>query len=394
MATSMYKKLVMVTGDNNNKYYEMQYTGGDEFTVNYGRVELTKITIKKPFRQWNSIYNEKVRKGYKDVTELVAITTVKDPSGTLLGTGISKVDEFIDLMRKYTNNLVSKTYSVKATSVTKKQLDEAQSHINSLKTLKKTDPLFSTKANDVLVSLYTAIPRKMNNVKNYLVPNISLDKILEQEQDNLDAMASQVAVVSTTTDKKVSKTFLDVIGVKMDFDSTKTYKDVAYLLKQNFSGKVEAVFEINKPVEDIIFDKYVKDRKNKDTKILIHGTRCTSVIPIMEQGLKIRPVGNFQFSGKAYGDGNYFSEVMNKSIGYTGYDNDKVLLVYEVHTGNPFVYDGWFKGNSFPLNHKELESRGYDSTYVKAGNGMLNSEIIVYTEKQNRLKYIIWLKQR
>jgi poly [ADP-ribose] polymerase len=155
---------------------------------------------------------------------------------------------------------------------------------------------------------------------------------------------------------------------------------------------VEAIFELSKPEENQIFDGWVNKQSNKQTRTLIHGTRCSSVLSILKQGLKIRPSGNFQFSGKVYGNGNYFSEVVQKSLGYTGYDNDKILLVYEVHTGNPFVYDGWYRGNSFDLNYKELQKRGFDSTYVKAGNGLLNSEIIAYNEEQCRVKYIIWLK--
>jgi hypothetical protein len=33
------------------------------------------------------------------------------------------------------------------------------------------------------------------------------------------------------------------------------------------------------------------------------------------------------------------------------------------------------------------------STYVSAGNGLVNSEIIVYKEQQASLKYIIWLNR-
>ena len=140
------------------------------------------------------------------------------------------------------------------------------------------------------------------------------------------------------------------------------------------------------------FEDWMKDQKDKKTRILIHGTRCSSVIPILDIGLKIRPKGNFQFSGKAYGDGNYFSETVDKSLGYTGWEKDKILLVYEVHTGNPYEYDGWYRGNPFTLSYSELKKRGYDSTFVKAGNGLLNSEIIAYKEQQNRIKYILWLQ--
>jgi len=387
----------MVTGENNNKYYSMEWDGKSaDFEVKYGRVESSETTLRKPYKDWAKIYREKVNKGYKDVSHLVAVTVSASGPNKEEKVGVPKIDEFLTLMKKYTANLVDKTYSVKAVNVTQSQLDEAQRHIDTLKKIKIKTTGVEQIINTALLDLYSAIPRKMGNVKDHLYPNIKLEKVLEQEQDNLDAMVSQVALakpVDAKVAKKESQTLLDKLGITMAFDSSKTYKELAYLLKQSFRGKVEAIFEINKPSEDKQFSTHVNSSTDKSTKILIHGTRCTSVIPILEQGLRIRPVGNFQFSGKAYGDGNYFSEVMSKSLNYTGYDNDQILLVYEVHTGKPFVYDGYYRGNSFPLNHKELSSRGFDSTYVNAGNGLLNSEIIVYTEKQNRLKYIIWLKK-
>jgi len=240
------------------------------------------------------------------------------------------------------------------------------------------------------------IPRYMGNVRDHLLPNIDIAKTLQQEQDNLDAMASQVAMYKKDDKpskkvKKESKTLLDLLGINK-MVASKPGKDVEYLVKQLTGRKIEAFFELEKPKENTTFGEWLGKQKNKDTRILIHGTKCTSVIPILEQGLKIRPTGNYQFSGKVYGDGNYFSEVCSKSLNYTGYDPDKVLLVYEVHTGNPFVYDGWYKGNSFTLCYKELQKRGFDSTYVKAGGGLLNSEIIAYNEEQCRIKYIMWLK--
>jgi len=301
------------------------------------------------------------------------------------------------LMTRYTNHLISTTYSVKATSVTQAQVDEAQSIINKLNGLDKKKKDFEAKANEFLVSLYTTIPRKMSNVRHHILPVIDFDRTMIQEQDNLDAMASQVSMQTDkpAKKKKVSKktkTILDVLGITMK--ECKATPEIDYLIKQinNTGRRIESIFEVNKPSEDKDFDQWVASRKDKKTRILIHGTKCTSVVPILEIGLKIRPQGNFQFSGKVYGDGNYFSEVVNKSLNYTGHDPDKILLVYEVHTGNPFVYDGWYKGNSFPLNFKELDSRGFDSTHVNAGHGLLNSEIIAYKEQQNRIKYIIWLK--
>lgn len=392
-------KLIMVTPDNNNKYYEMSHDGvSSNFQVKYGRVESTAVTGSYSIRDWDKKYREKVKKGYKDVTAFVSteVTDTKVPETPLAKIAESKVEEFMSLMKRYTDNLVSTTYSVKATNVTQAQVDAAQAAINKLRKLKKKDSMYQSDANELLLELYTIIPRRMSETQHHLLPAIKLEDILQGEQDNLDAMASQVAMLKpkakkTSTKKtKEVKTLLDVLGITMK--PTKATKEIEYLVNQITSHKIESIFEVNKPHEDNYFNTWLASQKNKQTRILIHGTKCTSVIPILEIGLKIRPAGNFQFSGKVYGDGNYFSEVVNKSLGYTGYDKDKVLLVYEVHTGNPFIYDGWYRGNSFPLNYKELQSRGFDSTYVKAGGGLLNSEIIAYNEQQNRIKYIIWLK--
>lgn len=399
MSNKDYKKLIMVTGENNNKYYEMIWEGGNDFTVNYGRVESSVTTISYPYSQWNKKYNEKVKKGYQDVTDYVTVTVTKDNKGTSYAKiSDNTVHEFMELMRKYRDNLVSTTYSVKADAVSQRQVDEAQSiidNLNILTTAKKKDAQWTQSVNVYLTQLYTVIPRKMRNVRDHLPPKVNLDKVLVQEQDNLDAMASQVSGVTPKKGKVDSKgTILDELGITVT--PCTSNKEIQYLIdqvgKSHTNERVKQIFRVDKKGENETFEKWLDKQKNKKTRILIHGTRCSSVIPILDIGLKIRPVGNFQFSGKAYGDGNYFSETVSKSLNYTGWQNDKILLVYEVHTGNPYVYDGWYNGNSFNLSYKELSKRGFDSTFVKAGNGLLNSEIIAYDERQNRIKYIIWLK--
>ena len=195
--------------------------------------------------------------------------------------------------------------------------------------------------------------------------------------------------------KVLEQSFLDILGIENIVSrDPKELTNISYILDQLKGRNIEGVFEVKKSSEDEIFFDWMFDQKNKETRFLIHGTRCTSVLPIIEQGLKIRPAGNFQFSGKVYGDGNYFSEVTSKSLNYTGYDQDQILLIYQVHTGKPFVYEGWYKGNNFTLCYNELQKRGFDSTHVNAGNGLLNSEIIAYKEQQARIRYVIWLNKR
>jgi len=379
----------------------MIYEGGNVFTINYGRIESTKTTLTKSISQWNSVYNEKIKKGYKDVTDLVSVQVEEKKENTKGITDYEQiknksVNNFIEKMRQYTDGLVKKTYSVKCDKVSKKQLDEAQRILNEIT---KLDKKKEKEINDKLLELYSVIPRYMSNTRTMFLPHINLDKTITQEQDNIDALSSQVSIynesetkeITEKTVKEVKQTFLDVLGINIDEIDYKKDKNIDYIIKQLTSRNIKHVFSVNKQHENNIFDKWIEKQDNTSTRYLIHGTRCTSVIPILKEGLKIRPTGNFQFSGKVYGNGNYFSEVTSKSLNYTGYDSDKILLVYEVHTGNPFVYNGWYNGNSFPLNYKELKKRGYDSTHVNAGNGLLNSEIIAYDEQQCRIKYIIWL---
>ena len=404
MAEAKYCKLVMVTGENNNKFYEMTYSGtGGTFTATYGRIEMSSKSIQKSLGDWEKLKKSKEKKGYKDVTHLASVVEKEESTGKVI---IKKIDDkivndFLVKMKNYTDGLVSKTYSVKSTSVSQAQVDEAQSILDKLAKIKKTTS--DKDVNTMLLELYTIIPRYMSHVPSYLMPNIKsrLDKHIIQEQDNLDAMAGQVAANQKAADKLKGKkkdevietTLLDQMGITMS-KCDGIPSDIKYITDQLNGNKVQGIYEISKGTEEARFDKWMGKQSNKETRHLIHGTRCSSVIPILDTSLQIRPAGNFQFSGKAYGNGNYFSEKTIKSLGYTGYDDDQVLLVYEVHTGNPFVYSGWYQGNSFTLSYKELSKRGFDSTHVAAGNGLLNSEIIAYKEEQCRIKYAIWLKRR
>jgi predicted DNA-binding WGR domain protein len=397
-----YCKLICISADgdkNNNKFYEMTRKG-NQIEVKYGRVESTSKTIYKSYDEWDRIYHSKLNKGkgkesYVDVTDLVSTTVVDTTTGsskvTFAADTDAKVQQFINLMKSYTDKRVSVTYSVKAENVSQKQIDAAQQVLNDLKNIDVNDQI---SINAKLMELYRVIPRYMKKVKDHVLPQIKIEDILETEQDNLDAIAVQVKMQQPVTKEETKKVFsiLDELGITMVENKTKK-KELQYIVDQLSAGKIQAVFEANKPAEESRFNKWVDGRPNKETRYLIHGTRCTSVIPILREGLKIHPTGNYQFSGKIYGDGNYFSEKTVKSLGYTGYDNDKVLLIYEVHTGNPYVYYGRYNGNrGIALNYKALSTAGYDSTHVEAGGGLLNSEIIAYHEHQNTLRYVIWLK--
>ncbi len=377
----------MVTEGNNNKFYEMTYDGvSSNFQVKYGRVESTSQNVSYPIHQWDKKYREKTAKGYVDITHTVSVKveTVNPQKAVELDkVQDSKVQQFLDLMQKYTKGLLTRTYTVQTKDVTKAQVDEAQKYIDNLKKIDQNDV---TSLNSELLKLYMVIPRKMGNVRDYLIPSINLQSTLQQEQDNLDAMAAQVNIHKKEIApekpvkgaKKKKQTLLDMLGVD-DIRVVTSTKEIDKLVRQITGKRTEAIFEVEKTSEKDRLDKWLEGQANKTTKFVYHGTKCASVIPILEQGLKIRPTGNFQFSGKAYGNGNYFSDHFSTSIDYTDvrYTGDGVLLVYEMHTGK--------ESKSSFRDYSACKNAGYDSFE----GGWLR---VAYKEEQAKIKYIIWVK--
>ncbi|AAB94433.1 101L [Invertebrate iridescent virus Kaz2018] len=182
----LYCKLIMVTQNNNNKYYEMKYEGGDTFTVIYGRVDQSSTVISKPFKEWDKIKNSKLKKGYKDVSSK-SVSSVESNEREIENKSIK---EFIHKMRAYTNLLVSNTYSVNSKEVSSSQISNAQKLLNKISSMDMDENV--DEINELLILLYTCIPRKIKNVKKCILPYIDIKQTIIQEQDNLDALSSQL----------------------------------------------------------------------------------------------------------------------------------------------------------------------------------------------------------
>ena len=79
----------MVTSVNNNKYYDMIETSAG-IDVTYGRVGVTAIKKQYPSSKWHHLYSSKIKKGYKDCTDLHAIVKTSSKFATQLSrSGIS-----------------------------------------------------------------------------------------------------------------------------------------------------------------------------------------------------------------------------------------------------------------------------------------------------------------
>lgn len=393
------KKLIKVDGgENNNKFYQMT-PNGDTFEAYWGRVEGGKGEKQTyPISAFEKKYKEKLRKGYKDVTDIVAVVQTTGTSFSDIKD--SEVSKLVAKLQGYSNTSIKENYTVSALAVTQRQVDEAQTILNNL--IKSSD---FKEANGKLEELYTVIPRKMKKVSDHLIEKgISgkalkegLSKIITDEQATLDVMAGQVSANITTKDHKKTDTLLEAMGLNLSSKVDSKEIDLIRKLLGSNSGQYKNAYKVINNKTQTRFEKHLNTADNKHRKLFWHGSRNENWWSIIGTGLQLRPT-NAVISGKMFGYGIYFADKAQKSIGYTslsgsywarGNANSAYLALFDVHLGEMFHtkrHDSYMSS----LDWNKLRARGkYDSLFAEGGYDLRNNEYIVYQEPQCTIAYIV-----
>lgn len=395
--------LIMVTTANNNKYYNC-FPEGDQFRVEYGRVDATKTTAYYPMSKWNSQISSKLKKGYQDVTDLkkdlVEEISVANPESPYKDIENAAVKAIVDKLQNLARETIRKNYTVKASAVTQDMVDTAQKVIDDLANNSSTVDEF----NDNLLKLFTVIPRKMGNVRDYLA-NKSDDfaRIISKEQDLLDVMRGQIYVKPENdepveTVEKKQQTILEELGLEIEEATADDVALIKTLMNESVS-KFRKAWRVTNLKTQKRFDNFVTDNNIKNTKLLFHGSRSENFWSIIKTGLVLRPT-NAVITGKMFGYGCYYAPKCAKSIGYTslsgsywahGGNNTAYMALFDVAYGTPYdVYN--FDSKYYNLDYNKLQQfkAGANCLHAHADKGMLrNDEIVVYKEEQMTIKYLI-----
>lgn len=395
--------LIMVTGEaNHNKYYNL-FPDGENFRVEYGRVDATKTTKTYPMSKWNSQISSKLRKGYQDVTELkkdlvqeISTANPESPYREIENAAIRAIVEKLQSMARET---IRKNYTVKASSVTQDMVNAAQKIIDDLANNSATVEKF----NENLLKLFTVIPRKMGNVRDYLADKTEeFARIISKEQDLLDVMRGQIYVKSddepVATVEKKQQTILEELGLVMEEVTADEVAMIKTLMNES-AGKFRKAWRVKNLKTQGRFDKFVSENDIKDTRLLFHGSRSENFWSIIKTGLVLRPT-NAVITGKMFGYGCYYAPKCAKSIGYTslsgsywahGGNNTAYMALFDVAYGTPYdVYN--FDSKYYNLDYNRLQQfkPGANCLHAHADRGMLrNDEIVVYKEEQMTIKYLI-----
>jgi poly [ADP-ribose] polymerase len=393
----------MVTGDNNNKVYEMAENGDGTFTARYGRIGARLQRRTYPADRWDATYRAKTRKGYTDITALAA----EEGDG---GFAIpdAAVAALVDRLRAAADAALSAQYLVAPGAVSARQVTEAQAHLDALAALAgrltgppAAQPDLVAAFDAHLLDLYRTIPRRMGDVRKHLLGQAldpaNLADVLDAEQEALDRMAQRVRLGGAPADRP---TLLDALGVDL-----RRVTDEAVLRRirrrmGSHADRLRTVVEVVHPAQRARFEAHVAAARHTRTRLLWHGSRSENWLSILETGLVLNPA-RAVVTGKMFGHGLYFAPDLRKSLGYTslrgafwtGQSADRGYLgLYDVHVGSPLVvrlHRGWCS----ELTAERLaEHRLFgtpDSLHACAGLMLRHDEIVVYREAQACPRYLI-----
>ena len=115
--------------------------------------------------RFDSIYNEKIRKGYEDKTSLLTDVVVMqgETSADYKKIADVSVRRIVDRLLSMASAVIKKSYRIESDAVTQSMVDEAQQHIYALSRCRTVDEF-----NDRLLELFATLPRKMRKVNDYL----------------------------------------------------------------------------------------------------------------------------------------------------------------------------------------------------------------------------------
>lgn len=390
------KYLIMVTPNNNNKYYKM-VVNGNSWTAEYGRVGASPQRKIYPISEWQKKYDEKIRKGYVDQTDLKQELIVKSAKD---GDSYKEIEdrairEIVERLRRMAKEVVKANYRVSSDDVTQKMVDAAQRKLNELMFCNGTREF-----NDSLLELFTIIPRKMSNVSAFLANSpADFNQIIAKEQSLLDTVRGQVRDLPEDTPDapetpKKDKTILEDLGLIME---PCTRKDFELIKKQLGDNKAQFVnaWRVTNNMTQKKFDQFAKKYDVQETKLLWHGSRNENWWNILKTGLVLRPT-NVVITGKMFGYGSYFANKAEKSIGYTsllgsrwirGTSSKAFLALMEVAYGKPYHVE-----ESCDMDWAKLHKMGCHSLHAHAGRRLYNDEIVVYREDQMTIRYLVEIK--
>ena len=395
-----YRYLRMVDADgNHNKDYVMVQDSARVFHVEYGRYGAKMMKRPYPMSSFWEKYNEKIRKGYKDITGLYMHKTIYDRMDARYAPiPVESVAELVDFMLTRANKLIRREYKMDIHHVTEEMLEEAQKQIDAL----CQDSI--QQFNRGLEKLFFIIPRRMKKVTDYLADDQSdFSKIMGREQKLLDAMAAQVKTMTVPdgTEKRYDQTILEKCSIRITpCTPEQTVRIKKFMGTESSFRLIQAYNVVNEKTEKT-YDQFYEENhmSKKDVHLYYHGSLAENWWSILSKGVSINPNKKnhhpVKTAGSMFGNGIYLANRFKKSFRYTDLgdihptDAGKGLVaVYKTCYRNPWDIYEW-KSCYTQLTGHVVRQHGSDAVYAHKGKDLINDEIIIYDDRQLTIKYLL-----
>lgn len=405
--------------NNNNKFWIGKLYDNGDVSVNYGRVGESgteKYYTGRGEKYFKSKLREKLgkRKNYKPAKLAVAGTAkTKTVGGSRLKSIAKKqikhtnpttavlIDYFTDVNRHQIysasggkivvdkdDNLIKTPMGV----VNQEAISEARLLLGNIGNCTAAKDLISKKFKTAVAQYCMLIPQAVGRKRGWdqkLFPNLAAvqkqNSLLDSLQVTLTHVLGNPADDSSSDNDEVFHCDLTLSedGKLMD-RIKKLYGSTRQSIHACYGMKVERVFLVDIKTMSEAYENY--GAKLSNIWELWHGTQASNVLSILKGGLIIPPPGAGHVTGRAFGDGLYFSDQSTKSLNYAqGYWSGTsakkcYMFLSEVAMG---------KYHTPKYSYSFKRTKGYDSTFAKANvSGVMNNEMIVYHPNQANLKYL------
>lgn len=389
-------KLLMVTTDNNNKFYNLHDNENGTMTVTYGRVGTDGTVKNYDLSEWDKILNSKLKKGYKDVTK----NTVEDKAFKPISD--KELQQMLNFFYDHSRYTIAK--ETESVEISQAGIAEAQAQLDIMaRTMDVDNPDQTTlnAFNKALLQLFVIIPRKMKNVNEALCKSLDdRNYFLQKEQTLLDNLVTMSSTKLASSNDAMDSAFGFKFGKCTDEEIEMIKSKISDCGVSNakfkrawtiFNGKREAGF-----AEYLANNKLAKNDQN--IKLYWHGTDPCRVLSIMASGLGI----GYACNG-CYGRGIYNAPKIQKSLNYATYDSNPdgesvtYMFINAVIVGNVFEvhntgtrYGAYSVGNmdGDKFSSADLGYHSVESDWGR-GKGDPGSESIVYNQNQVACKYLV-----
>jgi poly [ADP-ribose] polymerase len=412
-------KLIMTeVGTNNNKWWTGQLFDDGKVKATWGRVGYSGDS-----GEWDGgdsylqkKVKEKLKKGYTELKTVGAVTPNSATSApvrnsdlhSLARTQICKtsnptlerlIKRFVDANvhkitrdTQITYNSTTGLFATPLGIVTMDGLTEARNLLAELAPVVRNRN-FGDQADRLLSKYLRLIPQHLGMGRFSCQSVIPDDNALQKQSDLIDSLESsyQATITAPVTpgtpakkQEEVFKVDLDVLTDQNERNRLERYFETSKKRMHGYDNvRVREIFKVNIHEMTNGFEE-----KTTPIKEVFHGTSQANCLSILKSGLKVSPPSTAAIAGKMFGNGIYGAINSTKSLGYTfnrwgqGGVGDAGWL---------FICD-FAMGKIYETRYSCQPQRGYDSVWAKAGASLANDELIVYRNKQVRVRYLLECK--